>query len=94
MNVIDPDEEQSNILEVLATNPELQLLEIHRELVEMDESAFAHCPERGNTWNDERHILRALKDILERKKSAITNERGSNYQRWSLTEQGERILNG
>lgn len=65
MNKFGPVQEQENILRILSANSELHLRGIHQELVNMDASAFSHSPEPGNTWNDERHILRALDEIRD-----------------------------
>ncbi len=94
MNRIDPEQEQQNIRVVLDRNPEIPLREIHQHLANMEESNFIYSPTHGEKWNDERWIVRALKDILRMKKGHVTNEKSGSNQTWSLTRQAGRQCRG
>lgn len=92
MNQIDPDKEQENILKILSENPDLVLKEIHQHLVNMEESQFIFSPSSGDGWNDERHIVKALRDILDDEKGLVTTGKTDSNITWSLTKQGRKQI--
>jgi hypothetical protein len=88
MSPLDTRRERENILRVIQTSSQPVLADIHRGLVTMDASDFQSLPEHG--WNEERHILVALRDTLRENEGLVTNGRGGNFRTWSLTEEGEQ----
>ena len=88
MPPLDTRRERENILRVIQTSSQPVLADIHSGLVNMDASDFHSIPTQG--WNEERHILVALRDTLRENEGLITNGKGGHYQSWSLTEEGEQ----
>ena len=88
MSPLDTRRERENILRVIQTSSQPVLADIHSGLVNMDASDFHSLPAHG--WNEERHILVALRDTLRENDGLITNGKGGHYQSWSLTEEGEQ----
>ena len=90
MSPLDTRRERHNILRVIHTSSQPTLADIHSGLVNMDASDFHSLPAHG--WNEERHILVALRDTLRENEGLVTNGRGGHYQSWSLTEEGEQRI--
>lgn len=90
MPPFDTDKEHENILRAIESDSQPKLGEIHERLVDRNQSVFRSLPTYG--WNEERHILIALRDTLRENKGLITNRIGSSDQTWSLTEQGKQEL--
>ena len=88
MPSFDTRAEHNNILYVIRSTSQPTLSEIHSGLVEMDQSVFKSLPQHG--WNEERHILIALRDTLRENEGLITNKRGGHYQTWALTQEGKQ----
>jgi hypothetical protein len=89
MLAFDPERERRNVLRSIDTQSEPLLGDIHRGLVDMDRSVFRRMPPQG--WNEERHMMIPLRGSLD-ERGLITNDRGSNYQSWALTEAGRERL--